>query len=634
VGPVLLGTPVGLASGLDEPICGLLREQTPRAVSERAFEQDQRAFAQFIKPDMGEAESAGLNGKDLGSKIASEPQEGNVEYKLMLVDPTEERLQHLTTQLQWRVLEGQGEAIYAIGVEDDGTCTGITDEQLLSSLATLEKMAKAAGCEMSLIRRQQALKGWCAEVLVRQLASHGNFIDMRIAIVGNVDSGKSTIVGVLTSGKLDNGRGLARSSVFRHRHELESGRTSSITQHIMGINASGQIVNYNNVHQMTNNEIVRESSKVVTFIDLAGHERYIKTTVYGMTGCVPDYTMVVVGANMGVQRMTREHLGVALALKCPTFFVVTKVDMCPEHVLKETLDELAKIIKAPGIRKIPLVIKNEKDVITCAKSMGHDARISPIFLVSSVTGQQLDLMRMFCNLLPAQKTQGADLDAPAELHIDDTFHVAGVGTVVAGTLLKGQISLKSNLMLGPDTTGKFYPIQIKSIMNKTMSVTSCRAGHSVTLAVKKVKRNQIRKGMIVCEESLNAKSCMRFTAEVMVLHHPTTIGPNYQPVVHSLTVRQACRVASLDRDCIRTGDRALVTFEFMFRPEYLILGARLIFREGRTKGIGRVTNIHYPDGTTASLDPEPVTPAATPKPPQLVSRANSSSLEGGEQRVE
>jgi GTPase len=349
----------------------------------------------------------------------------------MLVDPSEDRLHHLTTQLKWRVLEGQGEAIYAIGVEDDGACTGITEEELLASLATLKRMADGAKCEMSLIRRQEGRKGWCAEVLVREQAMEGSFIDMRVAIVGNVDSGKSTIVGVLTSGKLDNGRGLARSAVFRHRHELESGRTSSITQHIMGISASGDIVNYNNVHAMTNSEIVRDSSKVITFIDLAGHERYIKTTVYGMTGCVPDYTMVVVGANMGVQRMTREHLGVALALKCPTFFVVTKVDMCPENVLKDNLDELCRIIKAPGIRKIPLIIKDDKDVVTCAKSMGNDARIAPIFKVrsvtgqqldplyayththththtqvSSVTGQQLDLLRLFLNLIPAQKTQG------------------------------------------------------------------------------------------------------------------------------------------------------------------------------------------------------------------------------------
>jgi GTPase len=201
-------------------------------------------FKSFIESNIERSDSIGLNRSHL--KIDSEPQEGNIEYKRMLIEPSEQRLQHLTTQLKWRVLEGRGEAIYAIGVEDDGTCIGITEEELLASLGTLKKMADAAGCETSLVRQQEGRKGWCAEVMVRQMPSHATFIDMRIAIVGNVDSGKSTIVGVLTSGRLDNGRGLARSSICRHRHELESGRTSSITQHIMGIKASGEIVNYKN----------------------------------------------------------------------------------------------------------------------------------------------------------------------------------------------------------------------------------------------------------------------------------------------------------------------------------------------------------------------------------------------------
>lgn len=52
---------------------------------------------------------------------------------------------------------------------------------------------------------------------------------------------------------------------------------------------------------------------------------------------MPDYACLIVGANMGVVGMCKEHLGVALALKVPVFFVVTKVDICPEHVLKNTV---------------------------------------------------------------------------------------------------------------------------------------------------------------------------------------------------------------------------------------------------------------------------------------------------------
>lgn len=55
--------------------------------------------------------------------------------------------------------------------------------------------------------------------------------------------------------------------------------------------------------------------------------------------------------------MCKEHLGVALALKVPVFFVVTKVDICPEHILKETLAKLHTILKKPGVKKKPFMVR-------------------------------------------------------------------------------------------------------------------------------------------------------------------------------------------------------------------------------------------------------------------------------------
>ena len=75
------------------------------------------------------------------------------------------------------------------------------------------------------------------------------FIDLRLAVLGNVDAGKSTILGVLTQGELDNGRGRARLNLFRHLHEIQSGRTSSISHEILGFNSKGEVCrnSYKNV---------------------------------------------------------------------------------------------------------------------------------------------------------------------------------------------------------------------------------------------------------------------------------------------------------------------------------------------------------------------------------------------------
>ena len=67
------------------------------------------------------------------------------------------------------------------------------------------------------------------------------FIDIRLAVLGNVDTGKSTLLGVLTHDELDNGRGRARLNLFRHLHEIQTGRTSSISHEILGFNSKGEV---------------------------------------------------------------------------------------------------------------------------------------------------------------------------------------------------------------------------------------------------------------------------------------------------------------------------------------------------------------------------------------------------------
>jgi GTPase len=64
--------------------------------------------------------------------------------------------------------------------------------------------------------------------------------------------------------------------------------------------------------------------------------RYLKTTVFGLTGHAPNFAVLMVGANAGMIGMAKEHLGLALALQVPVFVVVTKIDMCPAPVLAST----------------------------------------------------------------------------------------------------------------------------------------------------------------------------------------------------------------------------------------------------------------------------------------------------------
>ncbi|VDD87209.1 unnamed protein product [Enterobius vermicularis] len=418
---------------------------------------------------------------------------------------------------------------------------------------------------------------------------------VRVAVVGNVDAGKSTLLGVLTHNALDDGRGLARQKLFRHKHEFETGRTSSVGHDILGFDVAGNIMNHSDTHSghLDWINICQNSAKVVTFIDLAGHEKYLKTTIFGMTGHAPDYTMLMVGSNAGIIGMTKEHLSLALSLSVPVFIVVTKVDMCPEQVLAETLKNIDRLMKSPGVRKLPIAIRSLEDVVQAAM-------VCPVFQVSNVFGTNLNLLRAFLNLIPLRRKLA--LDAPAEFQIDDVYWVNGVGTVVSGTCLAGKVSVNDTLLIGPNKTGEFVPVPVKSIHRKRMPVNHIRCGQTASFAIRKLSKKEVRKGMMLVSPLLNVFSSMQFQAEILILHHPTTISQDYQAMVHIGSIRQTATIIKMTKDVLRTGDRDVVTFKFMKCPEYLREGSRMVFREGRTKAVGTVVKVF------------PFTPAALPKP--------------------
>lgn len=83
------------------------------------------------------------------------------------------------------------------------------------------------------------------------------------------------------------------------------------------------------------------------------------------------------------------------------------------------------------------------------------------------------------------------------------------------------------------------------------------------------------------------------TKTVLILSHATTIKKRYQAMLHVGAVSQTCAIIDIDRELIRTGDRANVAFRFVQRPEYIAPGDRLLFREGRTRGLGIVKSVGY-----------------------------------------
>ncbi len=521
-------------------------------------------------------------------RLEPEREDGNLEYKLKLDPRNEDRLIKLATQLNYRLNEGGGEAFYELGISDEGLPVGLTEEEAKRSLEAMDMIVENLGARYMIVRKEKGSRGYIYELLIRRTVDTPP-IQISVALLGNVDAGKSTLKGVLVSGILDDGDGLAMSQVARYLHELKFRRSSSVSLHILGFEMEGKTIN-DELQGYNESEIYLRSSKVVVLVDLAGHERYLRTTLKGVLGSMPDYAAIVVAANAGPIGSFREHLGISVALNIPSFIVMTKVDMTPPEVLATNLRKVIELLKLPGVNKIPFPVRSENDCAIAARNMPH-GRIAPIFFVSNVTGEGLDLLKRFLNLLPPRLNWSEREGQEFLTYIDDKFNVSGVGVVVSGLVESGSIKIGQRALLGPFDDGSFRTVKVKSIHISRVPVERVTAGQFATFAITNVEYDEIKKGMVLLDVDSKPRAVRTFKAKIRVLHHPTTIRVGYEPVIQLRTIRQPVKLVWSPKPYLRSGDKAEVVFSFRKRPEYIRVGDTFVFREGRTKGLGKVTEI-------------------------------------------
>lgn len=542
------------------------------------------------------------------SMLPPEPQHGNIEYKLKLINPSPNRLQQLITQMKWRLEEGLGQAVYVIGVEDSGAIPGLTQDEVDSSLETLMIMAKKIGATIS-IKGERIVENSsgknrrkAVEVFVQMQCNEEIHADeVRVVVVGGGGSGKSTLIGVLSSGCKDNGKGRARLSLFRHRHEIRTGRTSSSSREIVGFDSNGAPVTYN--QYQTPEEICQQSSKIVICIDSCGHRKYFKTTLFSITAMHADYVIIMVNALTGIEE-NKQQLSLCLALKLPFVIVINKIDLVTsDQCLEQTMSSIKELISSSFcMNKSWLVIEKEEDVLSYWSSPNHN--IVPIFLISCVSGVGINHLYSF--LSRTKPSLKADLQEKLTkkstiFQIDETFNIQNVGIVVSGVLSAGLIEEGSELQCGPLDDGSLIDVVVTSLQRFKVNRRHVRPGESSTLAIacqdsdkSAYLEKSIRKGMVLLSKSENNLSsiCTFFKASIFLMPNSKEVSIGFQGMLFT-NVRQSVTVVAIHKKkSISPNESATVMLHFNKHPEYIHPGYRLLIQQGVTKAVGRVMAVY------------------------------------------
>ena len=296
-----------------------------------------------------------------------------------------------------------------------------------------------------------------------------------------------------------------------------------------------------------------------TIIDAPGHKDFIKNMITGASQA--DAAILVVAAPDGVMEQTREHVYL-----CKTFGInqiaiaVNKMDMVnyDEARFKAVKEEMIKLLGTIGYKAdtsfIPIASLKGDNIVKKSENM-------PWYSGPTLLGQ-LDIFN------PPEKPT----ELPLRVPIQDVYNITGIGVVPVGKVETGIMKVGDKVTVVPGREGSGVSGEVKTIEMHHEQMTQAEPGDNIGFSVRGIGKKDIARGDVLGHSTNPPSVVTEFTAQIIVLNHPSVLTVGYTPVFHIHTAQVACQFVGLlqklnpatgevmaeNPDVLRNGDAAVV----------------------------------------------------------------------------
>jgi elongation factor 1-alpha len=373
---------------------------------------------------------------------------------------------------------------------------------------------------------------------------------LNLVTIGHVDHGKSTLVGRILFDT-----GAIREDTIKKLKDLakelkkETFEFAFVMDRLKEERERGLTIDI--MHQRFDT-----NKYYFTIIDCPGHRDFVKNMITGTSQA--DGAILVVSAKEGVQEQTKEHAYLAKVLGVDQLIVaINKMDTVnyEEAKFKATKEAAEKLLKGIGFKT---------DVINFVPTSGY---------LGDNVAKKSDKMPWYkgptlVEALDMFKVPEQPIDKPLRLPVQDVYSITGVGTVPVGRIETGILKVNDTIIFMPSKSQG----EVKSIEMHHEQYQEARPGDNIGFNIRGAGKKDIRRGDVACHLNTAAKPVKEFTAQIIVLNHPSVISKGYTPVFHVHTAQVACTITEIVKkldpktgavaqehpDFIKTGDAAII----------------------------------------------------------------------------